>query len=77
MRAAATSRSGGWRRACFTPLAAALGALPVADRDALLLLAWAELSYEEIARVYGIPIGTVRSRINRARRRIHEHLDTE
>ena len=58
-------------------LAAALGALPVADRDALLLLAWAELSYEEIARVYGIPIGTVRSRINRARRRIHEHLDTE
>jgi RNA polymerase sigma factor (sigma-70 family) len=58
-------------------LAAALGALPAADRDALLLLAWAELSYEEIARVFGVPLGTVRSRINRARRRIHEHLETE
>ena len=58
-------------------LAAALGALPAVDRDALLLLAWAELSYEEIARVLDVPLGTVRSRINRARRRIHEHLGTE
>lgn len=49
-------------------LAAALASLKPPDRDALLLLAWAQLSYAEIAATLGIPIGTVRSRINRARR---------
>jgi RNA polymerase sigma factor (sigma-70 family) len=55
-------------------LAAALRGIPAGDRDALLLLAWAELSYEQIAEALGTPIGTVRSRINRARRRVREHL---
>jgi RNA polymerase sigma factor (sigma-70 family) len=55
-------------------LAAALGSLPAADRDALLLRAWAELDYDEIARALDIPIGTVRSRIHRARRRVRNHL---
>lgn len=49
-------------------LAAALAALKPADRDVLLLLAWAQLSYSEIAATLDIPVGTVRSRINRARR---------
>lgn len=48
-------------------LAVAAG-LPRRDRDALLLLAWAELSYEEIAVALDVPVGTVRSRIARARR---------
>jgi RNA polymerase sigma factor (sigma-70 family) len=56
-------------------LAAALAALPAADRDALLLLAWAELDYAEIARALDIPVGTVRSRIHRARRRVRAHIE--
>lgn len=45
------------------------------DREALLLYAWGELTYAEIAAVLGIPIGTIRSRLNRARRRIREELE--
>jgi RNA polymerase sigma factor (sigma-70 family) len=48
----------------------ALGMLAPVDRDALLLLAWGELSYEEIATALVVPIGTVRSRIARARRQL-------
>ncbi len=58
------------------PLAAALAGLAARDRDALLLLAWGQLSYEEIAAVLDIPIGTVRSRLNRARRRTRAALPT-
>lgn len=56
------------------PLAAALADLPDADRDALLLVAWGELSYEEVARTLGVPVGTVRSRIHRARGRLRAAL---
>jgi len=40
----------------------------------LLLIAWADLSYEEVARAVAIPVGTVRSRLNRARRKTREAL---
>jgi RNA polymerase sigma-70 factor (ECF subfamily) len=50
----------------------AIRALPDGERDALLLHAWEHLAYEEIADALTIPIGTVRSRINRARRRLRE-----
>jgi RNA polymerase sigma-70 factor (ECF subfamily) len=53
-------------------LAAALSRLKPADRDVLLLIAWSELSYEEVADSLGIKIGTVRSRLHRARRQIRE-----
>lgn len=46
---------------------AALGDIRRQERDALLLFAWADLSYAEIAVVCDCPIGTVRSRIARAR----------
>ena len=49
-------------------LAAALAGLKERDRDVLLLFAWGQLGYEEIAAVLDVPVGTVRSRLNRARR---------
>ncbi|MEH6780781.1 MAG: RNA polymerase sigma factor [Rhodoglobus sp.] len=39
-----------------------------ADRDCLLLFAWGDFTYKQIAQSLDIPIGTVRSRMNRARR---------
>lgn len=55
-------------------LAAALEALNPGDREALLLYAWNDMSYEDIADTLEIPVGTVRSRLNRARRIVQEHL---
>lgn len=55
------------------PLREALGSLRIEDRDALCLFAVAELSYEEIGLALAIPVGTVRSRLNRARSRIRMH----
>lgn len=53
---------------------AALADLNRADREQLVLYAWQHLSYEEIAGVLGIPIGTVRSHLSRTRRRLRELL---
>ena len=55
-------------------LAAAVARLPAGQRDALLLLVWADLSYDQIARATGVPMGTVQSRISRARRRLRKQL---
>jgi RNA polymerase sigma factor (sigma-70 family) len=55
-------------------LAAALAALTSGDRDVLLMIAWADLSYTEVATALGIPVGTVRSRLHRARARIRAAL---
>jgi RNA polymerase sigma-70 factor (ECF subfamily) len=57
-------------------LAAVLGQLTAEERDALLLHACAELTYDQIARATRVPIGTVRSRIHRARTRVRAHLET-
>jgi RNA polymerase sigma-70 factor (ECF subfamily) len=50
--------------------------LDARDRETLLLFAWADLSYEEIATALEIPLGTVRSRIHRARRVLRENLQS-
>jgi RNA polymerase sigma-70 factor, ECF subfamily len=48
--------------------------VPAQDREAFLLLAWADLSYAEIASAVGIPVGTVRSKIHRVRTLLRERL---
>jgi RNA polymerase sigma-70 factor (ECF subfamily) len=53
-------------------LAAGLARLSAGDRDVLLLVACAQLSYEEVAAALGIPQGTVGSRLNRARKRLRK-----
>ena len=53
-------------------VADAVARLPEEERDALLLYVWEELSYEEIASALAVPIGTVRSRLNRARLSLRE-----
>ncbi len=55
-------------------LLAALAALPDGDRDVLVLIAWEQLTYEETARALDIPVGTVRSRLSRARGRLRAAL---
>lgn len=57
-------------RAALERVGAVVAALPDGERDALLLFAWEGLSYAEIAVALDIPVGTVRSRIHRARSRI-------
>lgn len=56
--------------------------LPAAERDVLLLIAWEQLTPTEAAAALGIPAGTARSRLHRARARIdaawdHARHDTE
>jgi RNA polymerase sigma-70 factor (ECF subfamily) len=46
--------------------------LPVREQEVLALCAWADLSYEDCALGLGVPIGTVRSRLSRARGHLRE-----
>ncbi|GAA2845100.1 RNA polymerase sigma factor [Streptosporangium fragile] len=55
-------------------LAKALAGLSRGDRDVLLLIAWGDLSYEEAAQALGVPVGTVRSRLHRARKKARAAL---
>jgi RNA polymerase sigma-70 factor, ECF subfamily len=53
-------------------LVAALARLPDAQREVLLLVTLEDMSYAQVARVLGIPIGTVMSRLARARERLRQ-----
>jgi RNA polymerase sigma-70 factor (ECF subfamily) len=55
-------------------LAAGLARLNPQERDVLLLVAWESLSYEEVSHALDIPIGTVRSRLHRARTKMRTAL---
>ena len=62
-------------RALRPLLTGALLELSDGDRDVLLLIAWEQLSYEEVAAALDIPVGTVRSRLHRARRQVRVALN--
>jgi RNA polymerase sigma-70 factor (ECF subfamily) len=53
-------------------IAEVLRGLPAGHREALLLLAWTDLTYEEIAAALKVPVGTVRSRVSRARKALRD-----
>lgn len=56
-------------------LVAALAELPVMEREILVLFYLEDLSVEDCAQVCRVPVGTVKSRLNRARRMLREHLE--
>lgn len=55
----------------------ALGELPYEQREALILVGGSGFSYEEAAEICGCAVGTIKSRVNRARARLNEVLDPE
>jgi RNA polymerase sigma-70 factor (ECF subfamily) len=55
----------------------ALQELPVEHREALILVGAAGLSYEEAAEICGCALGTIKSRVNRARARLLKIMDAE
>ena len=59
----------------FQELLGALAKLPHVQRETLLLVSAEGFSYEEAAHITGVQIGTVKSRVNRARARLAELLD--
>jgi len=58
-------------------LLAQLAQLPKRDQDVLVLCGWSELTYEEAAFALDVPVGTVRSRLARARKRMRELTSAE
>lgn len=53
----------------------ALAALPAEQREVVLLVALEQMSYAQAGTALGIPVGTVMSRLFRARERLRAHLD--
>ncbi|MDN3496069.1 sigma-70 family RNA polymerase sigma factor [Planococcus sp. APC 4015] len=63
---AAADRVDAWSE--LRVLAPRIAGLSARDRDTLLLYAWGDLGYAEVAECLSVPVGTVRSRLNRVRR---------
>jgi RNA polymerase sigma-70 factor (ECF subfamily) len=61
-------------RCDFELLQSAIADLPMHYREIFLLCEVEEMSYQEIAETLSIPIGTVMSRLSRARRTLREYL---
>ncbi len=56
-------------------LQSALNTLPAEQREILLLVALEEMSYDEVAATLDLPIGTVMSRLSRARQKLRAHME--
>ncbi|NNM74685.1 RNA polymerase sigma factor [Enterovirga aerilata] len=63
-------------RAAMRDILACLDALPADQRAVILLVGVEDLSYEEAARVLGVPIGTVMSRLSRGREKLRRYLES-
>jgi RNA polymerase sigma-70 factor (ECF subfamily) len=61
----------------MTALEAALKRLPDEHREALMLVGGAGLTYEEAAEICGCALGTIKSRVNRARGRLLKLMEAE
>jgi len=64
-------------RLTLRALQASLDRLPLEHREALILVGAAGLSYEEAAEICGCPLGTVKSRVNRAPNRLMKLMEIE
>lgn len=62
-------------RLALRDLQAALDRLPAEQKEVLLLVALEDMTYADVARTLGIPIGTVMSRLSRGRERLRALLD--
>jgi RNA polymerase sigma-70 factor (ECF subfamily) len=61
----------------FREFRQALAQLPADQREALVLVGASGFSYEEAANICGCAVGTIKSRVNRARTRLAELLDID
>ena len=55
----------------------ALQALPVEQREVVLLVAMEDMTYAEVSHALGVPLGTVMSRLSRGRERLRNHMEGE
>lgn len=64
-------------RLIFNEAGAAIAALPIDQKQALFLVVYDGKSYEEAAQILDCEVGTVKSRVSRARARVAEAIDYE
>jgi RNA polymerase sigma-70 factor (ECF subfamily) len=72
---AAPAVPSGVDRLVLRDLGAALGRLPEAQREVLLLVALEQMTYDEVARSLGVPVGTVMSRLSRGREALRAEME--
>jgi RNA polymerase sigma-70 factor, ECF subfamily len=75
LRAAEAKLSGAARPSNERDVVALLAQLPPQYRQALTLFYWEEKSYEEVAALLGLPVGTVKTYLHRARKQLAGSLD--
>ena len=54
-----------------------LALLPAEQREVVLMVSLEDMSYQEVSRALGVPLGTVMSRLSRAREKLRRHMDGE